>query len=112
MGKAEITWCNVDRLFYINRNGEAIHHQQTKPNDTDIIEALMSDNWIDRFEDMRNGQRVRVSERIYWDMLGSVPPIKQTSNSFFCGDPYSGDLHYYFIKEEDGLIYGQLKSIM
>ncbi len=110
MGQAEITWCNVDRLFYIRRNGEDIHAQQTKPNDTDIIEALMSDDWQKRFDDMRSGKRVRVSERIYWDMLGAVPPKKQTANSFYCGECYSGDLYYYFEKIE-GKVYGQLKSI-
>ena len=44
-------------------------------------------------------------------MLGSVPPIKQTANSFYCGEPYSGNTYYYFEKEQDGFIYGQLKSI-
>ena len=111
MGHTEITYCNVDKLFYIRHNDEDIHYQQTKPNDTDIIEALISDNWQARFDDMRAGKKVRVSARIYWDMLGSVPPIKQTANSFYCGEPYSGNTYYYFVKEQDGFIYGQLKSI-
>ena len=106
----KVTWCNVDRLFYIYHNEEVIHQQKTKPNDTEIIEALMSDNWKYRFEDMANGKRVRVSERIYWDMLGSVPPIKQTANSFFCGEPYSGNYHHFFEKE-DGYCFGQLKKV-
>ena len=42
MGHTEITYCNVDKLFYIRHNNEDIHYQQTKPNDTDIIEALIS----------------------------------------------------------------------
>jgi hypothetical protein len=108
--EAEIKWCNVDRLFYIHHNGNEIHYQKTKPNETEVIEALMSDNWKARFEDMREGKRVRVSERIYWDMLGSVPPIKQTANSFFCGEPYSGNYHHFFEKK-NGYCYGELKPL-
>lgn len=37
MGHTEITYCNVDKLFYIRHNDEDIHYQQTKPNDTDIL---------------------------------------------------------------------------
>jgi hypothetical protein len=107
---AKITWCNVDRLFYVHHNDEIIHHQRTKPNDTEIIEALISDRWAERFEDMRNGERVRVSERIYWEMLGSVPPIKQTANSFYCGEAYSGSYHHFFEKV-NGYCYGQLKPL-
>ena len=105
------TYCNTDKLFYISRNGEEIHSQKEKPTQTDIIEALQSDNWKARFDDMREGKKVRVSERIYWEMLGAVPPIKQTANSFYCGEAYSGNIHYYFEKEQDGFIYGQLKPI-
>jgi hypothetical protein len=107
-----ISYCNVDDLFYIRINEEDIHSQQTKPNDTDIIEALMSDNWAARFDEMREGKRVRVSNRIYYDMLCSVPPLKHTANSFFCGEAYIGSLHYYFeVDENNGKRYGQLKNI-
>jgi len=107
------SYCNVDKLFYINRNGEEIHSQKTKPNDTDIIEALASDNWSARFSDMREGKTVRVSDRIYYDMLGSVPPIRQTATSFYCGEPYSGNKHYFFYRDEnDGKRYGKLKEIV
>jgi hypothetical protein len=106
----EIKWCNVDRLFYIYHNGEEIHHQQTKPNETEVIEALQSDNWKARFDDMREGKRVRVSERIYWDMLGAVPPKKQTATSFYCGEAYSGNYYYYFEKK-NGRCYGELKPL-
>lgn len=109
--KIETSYCDVDKLFYIRRNGEDIHIQKTLPTQTDIIEALMSDNWSARFNDMREGKRVRVSERIYWDMLCSVPPLKQCQNSFYCGEAYSGNKHYYFEKDENGIIYGELKSI-
>ncbi len=109
--KIETIYCEVDKLFYIKRNGEEIHAQKSRPNETELIEALKSDNWQARFDDMRSGKRVRVSRRIYWDMLGSVPPLKQTSNSFFCGEPYSGDKHYYFIREEGGKIFGELKKV-
>lgn len=108
--KTEVRYCNVDRLFYIYRNDEVIHYQKDKPNDTDIIEALMSDNWKKVFESMEKGETVRVSERIYYDILGCVPPIKQTAKSFFCGEAYSGNLHHFFFKE-NGKTYGQLKSI-
>lgn len=110
--KVTVSYCNVDKLFYISRNGEEIHSQKTKPNETELIEALASDNWKARFDAMREGKTVRVSDRIYWDMLCSVPPIKQTHNSFYCGEPYSGGLHYFFYKDEnDGKRYGKLKSI-
>lgn len=110
--KVTITYCNVDKLFYISRNSEEIHSQQTKPTDTDIIEALTSDDWKARFDDMRSGKTVRVSDRIYYDMLCAVPPIKQTANSFYCGECYSGNLYYYFYRDEnDGKRYGKLKTI-
>lgn len=105
-----VTWCNVDRLFYLSNNNADIHHQKEKPNETDIVEALVSDNWESRFEDMRNGKKVRVSDRIFYEMLGSVPPINQKLGSFYCGEPYSRNLHYFF-STEDGKRYGQLKSL-
>lgn len=108
--KAEVKWCNVDKLFYIYRNDEVIHQQQIHPTATEIGEAFISDEWKARFEDMREGKRVRVSERIYYDMLGSVPPKKQTETSFYCGECYSGNLYFYFEKV-DGKCYGQLKPI-
>ena len=107
---ATIKWCNVDKLFYVYHNDNEIHYQQTKPNETELIEALQSDNWSARFKDMEEGKRVRVSERIYYDMLGCVPPKKQTATSFYCGECYSGNL-YYFFEKVDGKCYGQLKPI-
>lgn len=59
---------------------------------------------------MRDGKKVRVSDRIYFEMLGAVPPIKYTGGSFFCGEPYSGNMHYYF-STEDGKRFGQLKAL-
>ncbi len=107
-----VTWCNIDKLFYLSSNDNEIHHQKEKPTEIDIIEALASDNWKSRFEDMRSGKRVRISDRIFYDMLGSVPPIKHKLGSFYCGEPYSGNLHYYFSTEEDGKRYGQLKALI
>lgn len=110
--KIEITYSNVDRLFYIRRNGEDLHAQKQRPTQTDIIEALQSDNWQARFDDMRGGKTTRISDRIYWDMLCSVPPIKQTANSFYCGEAYSGNKHYFFYRDEnDGKRYGKLKEL-
>lgn len=107
------TYSDVDGLFYIRRNGEDLHAQKSRPTQTDIIEAIMSDNWKARFDDMRSGKTVRVSARIYWDMLCSVPPIKQTANSFYCGEAYSGNKHYFFyLDENDGKRYGQLKELI
>lgn len=110
MKKAEISFCEIDKLFYISYNGEEIHAQPKKPNETEIIEALSSDNWEERFNDMRNGKKVRVSDRIYYQMLGAVPPIKHTQTSFFCGERYSGNLYYFFSKE-NGKKFGELKAI-
>jgi hypothetical protein len=110
LSKVTVKWCNVDRLFYLNLNGEVIHHQKTKPTETDIIEALMSDSWNARFDDMRSGNKVRVSDRIYYSMLGSVPPIQFKLGSFYCGEAYSGNM-YYFFSIEDGKHYGQLKQL-
>jgi hypothetical protein len=108
--KITTSYCNVDKLFYIRRNNEDLHSQQTRPTQTDIIEAIKSDNWKARFDDMREGKKVRVSERIYYDMLGSVPPLKYTQNGFVCGEAYSSNVYYHFWKE-DGIIYGQLKQV-
>jgi len=110
--KIEVTYSEVDRLFSIIRNGEDLHAQLLRPTKTDIIEAYASDDWMERFKDMREGKRVRVSARIYWDMLGSVPPLKYTGKSFYCGEAYSGNKHYFFeLDEEDGKRYGQLKEL-
>ena len=111
MTNAEIKYCNVDRLFYIHYKGEAIHSQKTKPTDFELLEALMSDAWQPRFNDMRERKTVRVSDRIYYDMLGSVPPIKHTSSSFYSGECYSGNLYYFFWIDSDGKRYGKLKTI-
>lgn len=105
--------CGVDNLFYIRRNGEDLHAQKSRPTQTDIIEALISDDWKARFDDMRSGKTVRVSARIYFDMLCSVPPIKQTANSFYCGEAYSGNRYYFFyLDENDGKRYGKLKELI
>lgn len=105
----KITYCNIDNLFYIYRNEEQIHTQPTKPNETQLIESLMSDNWHSAFDQMKEGKTVRVSDRIYYDMLGCVPPLKYTANGFYCGEAYSGNLHHYFYIE-DGKRYGKLKE--
>jgi len=105
-----ISWSAPDRLFYINRNKETIHSQKTLPNQMELIEALQSDNWTARFGDMREGKRVRVSDRIYWHMLECVPPIKQTVNSFYNGEAYSGD-HYYYFETKNGKRYGELRPL-
>ena len=105
-----ISWSAPDRLFYINRNKETIHSQKTLPNQMELIEALQSDNWTARFVDMREGKRVRVSDRIYWHMLECVPPIKQNGNSFYNGEAYSGGSYYYF-ETKDGKRYGELRPL-
>lgn len=106
----EVKWCNVDKLFYVHHNGREIHCQKTHPTGMELIDALQSDNWQARFEDMHEGKRVRVSERIYEEMMGAVPPKNITATSFYCGECYSGNLYYYFEKV-DGKCYGQLKPI-
>jgi len=108
--KVIITFCEVDKMFCISRNNNELHHQKGKPTQTDIIEALMSDNWSSRFEDMRRGKKVRVSDRIYYDMLGSVPPLKAIPDGFVSGEAYSGNTYYHFWRE-DNFIYGQLKEV-
>lgn len=109
-GNVIVNWCDVDSLFYLHHKGDDIHHQKDKPTQTDIIEALVSDNWDARFKDMKSGKKIRVSDRIYYSMLGSVPPIQHKLGSFYCGEPYSGNLHYYF-STENGKRYGQLKAL-
>ena len=105
-----LKWCNIDKLYYIELNGEEIHHQQTKPTDAELLEAYLSDQGKAVFETIETGKRVRVSERIYYAILGAVPPKKQTATSFYCGEPYSGNLYYYFEKV-NGKCYGQIKKI-
>ena len=110
--KIETTYCDIDKMFYIRRNGEDLHAQKSRPTQTDIIEALKSDIWKARFDDMREGKTVRVSSRIFYDMLGSVPPKRQTENSFYCGEAYSGNKYYFFyVDKNDGKRYGKLKEI-
>jgi hypothetical protein len=109
--KAIVKYCSIDKLFYIYRNEEPIHAQTKKPTEPEIIEALNSDNWQQVFKQMANGERVRVSIRIYFDMLGVVPPIKYHNGSFYVGEPYSGRLHHFFEREHDGKYYGQLKEL-
>lgn len=106
-----VSYCSIDRLYYIRLDGKEIHHQARLPTPADIAEAVVSDDWIARFRDMRQGMRVRVSEHIYYEMMGSVPPINQTATSFYCGEPYSGNKYYYFERAADGFTYGQLKEI-
>ena len=108
--KAELFYCSIDKGYYIRLNDEDIHFQTEKPNETELIEAIDSDNWDARFKDMNEGKTTRVSIRIYYDILGVVPPIRQTANSFYCGEAYSGNLHHYFFKE-NGKYFGQLKNI-
>jgi len=63
---------------------------------------------------MKNGNEVRVSDRIWDDMLESVPPlkfqVKPNSTSFFCGEPYS-DQFYYFFERRNGFRYGSIRHI-
>jgi hypothetical protein len=108
--KVSIKYCSIDNLYYIERNNEVIHYQQTRPTQEDINEAIESDNWSARFKDMAEGKTIRISERIYYDMLNSVPPIKQTSTSFYCGEAYSGNTHHFFFKQK-GKCYGHIKAI-
>lgn len=105
-----VTYNNVDKLFYIYRGEEQIHHQQTKPTLEDIKEAELSDQWKEVFKQIGEGKKVRVSDRIYYDMLGAVPPIKQTLGSFYCGECYSDNLYYYFETIECKR-YGSLKPL-
>ena len=104
------TYCQTDKLHYVYLNEEVIHYQQTKPNNDDLLSAYTSDQWEPRFDDMRAGERVRVSQRIFDEMLGAVPPKRFTGSSFYCGECYSGNLYYYFEKV-DGICYGCLKPI-
>lgn len=106
-----ISYSQTDQVFYVFRNGEEIHYQKTKPTNYELTTALLSDEWDHVFKMIKSGYKVRVSERIYWEMMGSVPPIKQTATSFYCGEAYSGTKYYYFEKV-DGFCYGQLKELM
>jgi hypothetical protein len=106
-----VSFCNIDKLFYIYRNEEQIHAQLEQPTETDLVEALQSDDWKHVFEKMRDGYRVRVSMRIYFDMLGCVPPIRYKNGSFYVGEAYAGRFHHFFEREKDGKCYGQLKQL-
>ncbi len=110
--KVSVKYSEIDRLFYIEFQETTIHAQQSQPNETEIIEALISDNWEKRFEAMRKGERVRISNRIYYEMRDSVPPLRFKTNSFYCGEPYSGNYHYYFEIEDDGKRYGLLRKLV
>lgn len=108
-----LSYCTVDKLHYIYSHEVTIHTQKKKPTLEDINNAVAADQWNARFKDMRNGIEVRVSERIWDDMFGSVPPINvnvKPNMSFFCGEPYSEDYYYYF-ESRDGFKYGSIKNI-
>lgn len=108
--KIELSYCNIDKLFYVRRNDEIIHYQKDKPNQTEIVKALGSDDWKSVFDQMRGGKKVRVSYRIYYEMLGCVPPRKTWNNGFAVGEAYDGNIYHHFWKE-DGFYYGQLKQL-
>lgn len=111
MKEVNITHCSTNDCFLILVNDDVVHEQQSSPTETDVIEAVKSDRWKERFEEMQSGMRTRVSERIYYDMLGAVPPAKYTAKGFYCGEGWSGNLYYLFEKDDDGKYYGELKSL-
>lgn len=53
------------------------------------------------------GTFVEVSEQLFYDALGSVPPIYIASNMFQMGEAYSNDLYYTFFSD-GGKYYGCL----
>ncbi len=106
-----VSFCNIDKLIYIYQNDKLIHAQLEQPTETDLVEALQSDDWEHVFKKMRDGERVRVSRRIYDDMLGCVPPIQYKNGSFYVGEAYDGRFHHFFEIEKDGKCYGQLKQL-
>lgn len=116
----ELTFCNIDRLFCLSRkeeffqDGETIQSFKELPTTEEIEEAVNSDKWEEVFAQMKEGKRVRVSSRIFHDMLGSVPPLHhywgEEKQSFFCGECYSGNKYYYF-ERINGIYYGELKEL-
>ena len=110
-----VSYCNIDKLYYIRRNEQDVHHQQTKPTETELLEAYHSDQWKDVFNAMAAGERVRVSERIYHDLMECVPPIYgKKSGSFYCGEAYSHNSNgatYHYFETVEGKRYGQIKNI-
>ena len=79
-----ITYCNIDKLHCISYKGEEIHRQANKPTLDDILSALRSDDWEQVFKEMKEGE-TRVSDRIYYDMLTCVPPIRIQGSYFVMG---------------------------
>jgi hypothetical protein len=106
----EVRYCNIDKLYYIYKGENYIHHQQTKPKYIEWMAAIQSDQWNEVFKQIKEGKKVRVSDRIYYNMLGAVPPIRQTLGSFYCGECYSDNLYYYF-ETIEGKRYGSLKPL-
>ena len=39
-----------------------------------------------------------VTERRYKSQLNELPPIRKNRNSFFMGEPYRGNIHYFYFK--------------
>ena len=39
-----------------------------------------------------------VSEARYYDQLSVLPPIRKNRDSFFMGEPYRGNIHYFYFK--------------
>jgi hypothetical protein len=60
-----VSYCSVDRGFYIRSFGNNIHFQIARPTAQDVNEALKSDDWTEVFKRIGLGKTVRISTRIF-----------------------------------------------
>lgn len=66
--------------------------------------------FTDAMNRIKNGETVEVTEGIYDDMLGSVPPLMYKPNGFIMGECYSGNQYFEFFQKA-GKYFGRLTRV-
>lgn len=81
----------------------------TIPTWTDAINIINADYAAGR------NRLQEISERQFDEMLGAVPPVRQTATGYVCGEPYdfndNGDAVYYCGLYQEGKYYMVLWSL-
>lgn len=115
-GIIEVRWCNVDQIFYIYLNSEAIHFQQLAPTPEEIEEAIKSDEWVRIINSVKKGARERCSLRMYYHFLECLPHMEYEfkNGSFYNSEPVKfteTTTYHYYLEREAGKSYIQLKEL-
>lgn len=62
--------------------------KDTEVTEADILKEIELNTWERWNKELPQGQKVEVSEAIYWDMLEALPPRKRNGNYFEVGEPH------------------------